>query len=308
MNTSWRQHLCPRASPETLALMRIVIAAQALWILLSRDPAGVSALPPIIWQGVDPSYRLRFLLLPGIPGIETALWTAAIASISCVLAGYRTRAFGVIGALLLYHLAPLQALLAVAGPWGKGLTIATLALPILACAPCEDRWSVASLRTRPRDRDPQAYGWAVMLIRLLFAEIYFFSGLAKLRAAGLGWLSARTIGNHLLLFGLVDPALNTPVSAWLAAHPGLCLLIAIATLVFELTFIVAVFVRWARMPLAVAALLFHIGLRVTLGFRFLNLPHLLLFVDADGRPWRLRTGEPIPEVDSATRGGLSLQG
>lgn len=267
------------AHPATLAAMRIVIAAQALWILLSRDPVGVVQLPPVIWDGVDRAHRVRFLLAPGIPGIETAVWTCAVVSLACVLVGYRTRVFGVIAALALYHLAPLISLVAVAGPWGKGLTIPTLTLPILGCSPCEDRWSMMALRRRVPERDPGAYGWAVTLVRLLFSQIYLFSGLAKLRTAGLAWASARTARNHLLLFALLVPDSSTPLNAWVAAHPALCTALGAGTLALELFFVVAVFVRSVRVPLVIAAALFHVGLWVTLGFRFLNLPHLLLFVD-----------------------------
>jgi vitamin K-dependent gamma-carboxylase-like protein len=251
-------------------------------MLLSRDPAGVSAMPPVIWQGVGPVAQWRFLLVPGVPEIETVVWACAVASVACVLVGFRTRIFGMVAALLLYHLAPLQALLSVAGPWGKGLTIATLSLPILACAPCEDRWSVAHFRRRASIRDPQAYGWAVMLVRLLFAQIYLFTAVARLGSVGLEWVSVESVRNHLLVFALAQPSLNTPLNAWLVAHPALCAVLAAGTLLFELLIVTAVFVPIARLPLALAGTMFHASLWVTLGFRFPNLAHFLLFIDLNG--------------------------
>ena len=61
----------PSSSATTLAAIRIVIAAQALWILLSRDPAGVAAMPSIVWEGVQQDWRLRFLLVTGFPAVES---------------------------------------------------------------------------------------------------------------------------------------------------------------------------------------------------------------------------------------------
>ena len=45
-----------------LAAARIVLAAQALWILLSRDIPALSALPPAFWAEVPASARWRFLV------------------------------------------------------------------------------------------------------------------------------------------------------------------------------------------------------------------------------------------------------
>ena len=281
----WRDSWIPRSGPTTLAAARIIVAVQALWFLLSRDPAGISAMPPTVWQELQPAYQLRFLLVQGIPGVESLLWILAIISIASVLVGYKTRIFGILASLLLYHIAPLQGLLNFAPPWGKGLTIATLALPILACSPCEDRWSVS----RGLVRDREAYGWAVMLMRLLFAQIYLFSVSARFAAVGLDWARLETVRNHLLIFGLAEPSLNTPLNAWLIAHPTICGWLALGTLLFEMFFIVAVFVPVTRLPLAFAGVLFHTGLQITLGFRYPNLMHFLLFVDLNGeaRPNRI---------------------
>jgi len=274
----------------------MIVAAQALWILLSRDPAGISAMGSVIWDDVSPDYRLRFLLVPGIPGIEFALWSLAIISCLCVLAGYRTRIFGLVAALLLYHIAPLQALLNVTTPWGRGLTIATLAMVILSCSPCEDRWAIAS---RGEDRPHQAYGWAVMLIRLLFAQIYLFTVIARLDNVGWSWAKLETVRGHILVFRLAEPSLDTAFNAFLVSHPLLCAALAFGTLFFELLFVVAVFVRLARLPLAFGGVLLHTGLWFTLGFSFPNLPHLALFLDFKGEAKNPKQAPALQETSTA---------
>jgi hypothetical protein len=285
--TAWTQldRWIPSSGPRTLGAIRIIVAAQALWMLLSRDPAGISALPAAVWDLVGEEERLRYLLLPHQPAIETAIWLTAVASISCVLLGVRTRIFALVAALALYHLAPLQALTSVSGPWGKGLTVATLALPILACSPADDRWALLPSGEGP-SRDPAAYGWPVMLVRLVFAQIYFFTALARILGAGLDWVSVETVRTHLLLFGVMYPHLATPLNAWLVAHPLVCAFLAGGILAFELAFVLAVFYRRVRLPFALAGIVFHAGLGATLGFRYLNLPHFLLFLDFDPSPKR----------------------
>ena len=174
-------------------------------------------MPNVIWQDVPLEWKIRFFLVQGLPELELALWCLAIISVVCVLVGFQTRIFGIVGALLLYHLAPLEALLSVPMPWGKGLTIATLALVVLSCAPCEDRWSMASPRT---DRPTQSYGWAVMLIRLFFAQIYLFSVAARLQYVGWDWAKLETVRNHILVFRLAEPSLDTPFNAFLDCSPA----------------------------------------------------------------------------------------
>src|SRR5687767_8036585 len=270
------------SGPRTLGFIRIVIATQALWILLSRDPAGIAALPDILSERVSQASRYRFLLTQ-TPALEAVLWACAVISLTCVLFGWRTRVFGLISSLLLYHLAPLQSFAPEGGAWGKGLTIATLALPILACAPCEDRYSVQALRGHVMERSSISYGWAVVLIRFLFAQLYFFSGLAKLVRYGVGWMSAETIQIQLLLSSVVAPIPSPALNEWVAARPVLCFLLAVGTVALELLFVLAVFSRTVRLPLAAAAFSFHLGLWLTMGLRFLNLPHLLMFLDLDQR-------------------------
>lgn len=282
------------SGPRTLAGVRIVIALQALWIVLSRDPVGAAALPHEVWDLVGAQARVRYFLVPGFPGIELALWCAAAGSLACVLVGFRTRVFGFVAALLLYHLAPLQILVSAAPPWGKGLTIAILALPILACSPCDDHWSLA--RPPAPARDPAAYGWAVMLVRLLFAQIYLSTALGRLLAGGLDWVSVDAVRTHVLLFRVIYPQLDTPINAWLVDHPAACAAIAGGTLLFEIVFIAAVFFRRVRLPLALAGVAFHVSLWLTLGFKYPNLPHFMLFLDLDGRP--------APRPDDARDGAV----
>lgn len=271
-----------RSGPTTLAAMRIVVAAQALWMLLSRDPVGIAGLPPIVWDAVDETFRQRFLLAPR-PSLEAVVWTIALVSLVAVLLGIGTRVFGVLAAVLLYHIAPLQSLVIATGPWSKGLTIATITLPILACAPCADRLSIAARWRRgpAPTREPEAYGWAVMLVRLLFAQLYLFSGLAKITDVGLHWISAKTMQHHMLLFALVVPGINQGLNHWIAEHAVVCWLMAAGAIAFELGFVLAVFVRPLRNAFTIGAAAFHAGLWMTLGFRFLNWPHLLLFLDFD---------------------------
>ena len=65
------------AAPDTLeatrnlAEARIIVAAHALWIMLSRDLTGLIADPPReIWDEVSVGWRLRYGLLLGQPTLR----------------------------------------------------------------------------------------------------------------------------------------------------------------------------------------------------------------------------------------------
>ena len=96
-------------------------------------------------------------------------------------------------------------------------------------------------------------------------------------------MSALTVNAHILIAGAVDPMYLTSLNAWIVAHPLVATAFAAGALAVEVGFVVAVFVRWTRVPTMIGAILFHAGLWITIGFRFLNLPHLLLFLDLPDR-------------------------
>ena len=92
-------------------MARIVFAATSLWVLASRDFAGVSGLPAEFWRGVPVSTRWRFLDFWGHPYLERALEWSAAAALVCVIIGVLPRFSCFLAGIQLYHLAPLESLI-----------------------------------------------------------------------------------------------------------------------------------------------------------------------------------------------------
>ena len=285
-------------APETarnLAAARIVLAAQALWILLSRDIPALSALPAAFWAEVPASARWRYLIVEGHPGLESALQAIALVALVGALLGVAARACCLLAALLLYHLAPLETLFFTASPWAKGLTIPVLGLLTLSLSPCADALRLGGRGKDARGSGPD-HGWPLRLVQLFVCQPYLFSGIAKLESAGLLWASPDNMRAWLLLANLDDQlAVFRGPGLWLADRPVLCLAMGIAALAMDLGFVLVLFSRRARRVLVPAAVLFHAAIAVTQNYAFLSAPLLLVFADWGPRVSRGRTpptGEP----------------
>ncbi len=261
------------AHPLCLSACRVVLCAQALWILLSRpDLPDLARWPREFWALVDPRLPLRFGIgLP--PAAEWTLFVLLHAALLAALLGLRPALTCFVSALLLYHFAPFEEI--VAGmPHSAfgGLTVPVAGLFILSFA------RPASWRGEPSWENR----WPFALVQLLFAFSYFFPTLAKLRFSGPGWYTADNIHHYALGNFTVTAA---PLALALAARPLLCRGVALGTLLLEaLSPLVVVSWRFALAFLP-AALLFHLGILLTIGYFFPSLPLLLLLLpwDALGR-------------------------
>ena len=280
-------------TPETavnLAAARVILAVQALWILLSRDIPALSALPAPFWSGVPQSARWRYLIFEGHPALEAALQAAALLALIAVLLGVAARGACLLAALLLYHLAPLETLFFTPSPWAKGLTLPVLGLMTLSLAPCADALRAGHAH-RERAESPE-YGWPLRLVQLFVCQPYLFSGIAKLEAAGPAWALPDNVRAWLLQANQ-DPELvvfRAP-GLWLADRPALCLAVGLAALALDLGFVAVLFSKRARTLLVPAALLFHAAILFTQNYAFLSAPLLLVFVDWSPRAARGR-GRP----------------
>jgi hypothetical protein len=264
---AWDRFWFAPESARNLAAARIILAGQALWILLSRDIPALSALPAEFWAEVPQSARWRFLIFEGRPGLEAGLQAVALAALLGVLLGVGARACCLVAGLLLYHLAPLETLFFTPSPWSKGLTLPVLGLLTLSAAP--------------------EHGWPLRLVQLFACQPYLFSGIAKLKAAGLGWASPDNMRAWLLLANQDDQlAVFRSPGLWLADQPALCLGMGIAALAMDLGFVLVLFWKRSRRVLLPAAVLFHAAILVTQNYAFLSAPLLLVFVDWGGRAER----------------------
>ncbi len=292
-------------APETalnLAAARVIFAGHALWVLLSRDLAGMSALPPEFWAGLAPGTRWRYLLFPGHPEFEMVLQWTARATLLLALLGVHSRVCCLFSALLLYHLAPLESAIWMPAPYERGFTISVLALTVLACGRSDD---ALSLRRAGAAGPSWEYGWPLKLVQLFLCNVYLASGVAKLVRAGLGWISAENLRGWLLVMNQLDQiVVFDRLGPWIAERPLLCLTLAAATVALDMGFVAVLFWRRARLVLVPAALAFHTGILLAMNIAFLNVPQLLVFVDWSGLGRRLR---PAADQEGRTTAVLEVR-
>jgi hypothetical protein len=282
-----------------LAAARVLLAATALWVVLSRhDLPSILAYPPELWAGVSPERRVRFLMVFGV-GLERALYALLHAALLCALVGAWPRVACLAGGLLLYHFAPFETIIRTPNPYLRGLTLPCLGLLVLSFSRCGD---ALALWPRPPAGPPPSgrYRWPLRLVQVLFCQIYLFAGWSKLFVTGWSWASAENVRGHLLALNqaLVAP----PGASWgyvVARHPAACTALAWGGLALEFAFPLVLFSRTARRVLLPLAALFHAANSVLFRIFFQNVPLLLLFVDWDaldspagGSPQRRRWTRP----------------
>jgi hypothetical protein len=276
----WERFWYRPASPLGPAAARSLVAANALWIVLSRaDLPEVVAWPPEFWTSVTWAYRVRYLM-SGHLGLERVLFAVLVLALLAALFGRWHRGSCLLSALLLYRLAPLDNVISSRiGPYFNGLTLPVVALAILAFAPA------------PRLSAPPSpeYRWPLALVQMHLCFNYVFPGLSKLLVSGLAWMTADNMRGTILVFNAFEPPPRLLAIAFVR-HPLACQALAIATVVVEVLFFLVLFSRRARRVLVPLAAATHVGIVLVLGVMFLNLPLLALFLDWDSldRRWRAR--------------------
>src|SRR5215470_3935937 len=271
-------------SPEpalNLACARVIFAAHALWVLLSRDLPALSALPTEFWLGADRTELWRYFIFPGHPVLEYALQTITIVTLLLAILGIVPRFACFASALLLYHLAPLETIYWTPNPYQRGFTVSVLTLFTLSFSRCGDALRLGG--SRPRVCSP-IYCWPLRLVQLHLAEVYLFSGTSKLTRVGVQWMDPENLRTWFLLFAEQDqvhrlsPLFNT-VGPWIAEHWLLCFAAGLFGVVANLCFIAVPFSRYARRVLVPDAFFFHIMVLLSLNIFWINTPQLLIYVN-----------------------------
>jgi hypothetical protein len=272
----WAHVFFRPAHPLGLVAARTIVCAQALWILLSRpDLPELVAWPDEFAALGGRALALRFGVM-GLPlAVERGLFLLLHGVLLSALVGLRPRVSCLLAGLLLYHFAPFEELIAgLPHTAFGGLTVPTLALLLLSFAEPPSR----------RAAPAADYRWPLALIQLLFSFSYLFPTLAKLRFSGPGWFSAETIHYYALGNATVTGA---PLAVWVASQPLLCEAIALGTFLVEVSApLVVVFPAFAA-AFVPAALAFHLGIVLVIGYFFPSLPLLLLLLDWDALGRRL---------------------
>jgi hypothetical protein len=190
------------------------------------------------------------------------LWLSALA-LGCV--GLFTRAAATAAFVLGGYLLALDASF---GRVHHNDMAALLATGILAASRAGDALSVDALRRRRAPPPPDAeYGWPLRAIQLALALAFLAAGIAKLRHAGLDWITSDDL--RLRLHGRGQGLLPSgSLGGHLARFPLLCHAVAAATVAIELLYPLALWSRRASAWLVPASLLMLAGIAAFFGPRF----------------------------------------
>jgi hypothetical protein len=156
-------------------------------------------------------------------------------------------------------------------------------LMLLAFSPAGRRLSIDAVMRRQRhdsahtseetvDTGDMAI-WPLKLIHVLLAFTYFSAGLAKVVYGGLAWMNGYTLQHYMF-----DRAVQweSPIGLWVVQQYTLCVFLSAFTIFFELFFWVSLFIPWTAPYFFLSGILFHIGLRITMGHGFSQ--HILLLL------------------------------
>ena len=157
------------------------------------------------------------------------------------------------------------------------------AMIALCFARTNDAWSVdyhlskiRHRRTRKSDRPATIAdtGFARQLFLVCAVGFYFAAGMSKLHTAGLAW------GNGHLIQYFAESHNVQPLGPLLANNLWLSMISAVISLCLELGAIAALFSRKARFILVLGWLSLHVGIRYSLGLKYIqNIICLALLVD-----------------------------
>ena len=253
------------------------------------------------WYYLD---RVWYFDLLGIryhePIVVAVAFVALLVATACFAVGFHTRAATWISLLLILFLKGARD--SFAGDIHHRELIPFNILLFFALSRCGDVLSVDARRRSTRPLEEWDASWPIQASQLYVAAFYFWSGVAKLRVSGLGWIASADGLQSLLVrrslrFGL-DEGGGAPggsLGLWLAGYPDVLHLLAIGTLAVELAFLILPFVRarWYRAVYLTGLTFFHIANFVLLDVQFLFLPVVfVVFLDPTriGRAMARRLG------------------
>lgn len=233
-------------------------------------PAGVMKFLP--WSFYD-----RLLTPSGMVVLEVAL----IVSLALSTAGLFTAASTKTSFLLVLFY---QGLVRSFGHFNHDEMLAVYCLGVLAFTPGGDEFSLDwRWRNKTAAQPAFAYAYPMLLMQLLMAWVYFSAALIKLRAGGLGYLSADNLPS-LAIYHSLDNLHDTAfrLAFWLPQVRAYTPVVMALVLLWELAFPLAVFFPRLRWLLLGAGIVFHLS---TLFFMNIFFPHqlvlYLLFIDWD---------------------------
>ena len=278
-----QQHWFAATPRRDLAIARIVVVGAQLAILTVPGMPGVedadlTQTDPIFYQ---PRLALEILLAPFFwidrpdAAFLHAVWALGVGCGAAALFGLWTR-------VSLLGLAWASTLLVAHNysyiEYHHTDALMMIALWALAFSRCGAVLSLDARIARARGRPPASpldgfALWPLRLVQWMFALTYFAAGVEKLVNGGLAWLQGTTLAYYFAVDALHR---GHPLGVWLAGRADWLPPVALASLLFELTFPLAVLVRGLAVGFVAFGFSFHLGVYIIHGPPFFE--HMALFV------------------------------
>ena len=285
----WDRYWFTPAPTVNLALARVLaVAAELFWLFPSLDEQLSRLQANSHFQ--HPQYLIRLVaaVFPRdvwfTPRTITVVWWCIAALGLLSLVGLFTR--------VVMPLFALGTWLLVAHRFSYGdvhhsEAMFAFFLMSLSLSPCNEDLSLDAWRKRRVGRPPEAMSplarWPFALAHLLLAMVYLSTGLTKMIFGGVRWMNGYTLQNRTLQDAL---GRDIPLGIWVAQQHHLAILLSVGTVVFELGFVVSLFLpRWKTVFFAVA-LAFHVGLHLVGGHGFFgHMAVVLILLICYDAPW-----------------------
>lgn len=143
---------------------------------------------------------------------------------------------------------------------------------LLATAPAADAWSIDARRRGGDAPEPaRRYGWVIVAMGVVTGLAYLLAGIAKLRTAGLSWVTSDALRNYVAYDNLRKILLgdtHAPLGGALVRHPALFKPLAAASLTLELLAPLALLGRRPATAIALGLWGFHLGVLATMAILF----------------------------------------
>jgi len=261
------------SSAFALGVARVVVHGTFLGSVLLTSFSALGRLPVTILRptGVMKflpwSFYDRLLTPSGMVILEVAM----IVSLALSTAGLFTIVSTRTSFLLVVFY---QGLVRSFGHFNHDEMLGIYCLAVLAFTPCGDEFSLDQRwRKTKQVRAGFAYAYPILLLQLLMAWVYFSSALIKLRAGGLGYLSADNLPSLAIyhsLDNLHDSAFR--LAFWLPQIKAYTPFVMALVLLWEFFFPLAVFFPRLRWLFLGGGVVFHLS---TLFFMNIFFPHQL---------------------------------
>ena len=113
--------------------------------------------------------------------------------------------------------------------------------------------------------------WALRLIQVIIAFVYFISGIEKMMISGFSWLQPESLKAYIYLHQM-------PLGILLSKSDALCILFSVFTLTLQLFFPLILFTKKYKWLFLSGGILFHLGTLYILGIGHLFNPWIITYI------------------------------